>query len=377
LGLSLWSLHVVSREKNKQTELAAELKETNREKNQVLKRSFGMVQENLEGIWANREKRWMLIHSDDIATLAQIPTVRVTNQAALIRWTVGVTAEENPAGCARQHAKLLSELEARMSQSLGCPVRLDLKLYKFRDDVVADLCADQTDFGRVGPLRFLRARRGRPAPVPLVVPSSTHRTGMLFTRTNTGIRSWEDVRGRSMAFGDTNATVSYWAQIKLAEHGITATNLASYDFLESTQDFAEDVQEHGLAEAAGRIGFYHSHAQVIEGVLSGRYEVGTALRKAFLIHEHRGLVAIPDTEFESSRPLWVARPNLDPKHVKAIIRAMTSLQGGWLEMLPEQSTAYRAVTQADFAVEERWFDSISTLFPPKPSPPDPAPEDAE
>jgi predicted Ser/Thr protein kinase/ABC-type phosphate/phosphonate transport system substrate-binding protein len=378
LATSLWLLYLVNWERNKQVALTAEVRVANREHSALLKRALGMVQEDLEGIWANREKQWMVIQSDEIATLAQLPTVRVTNQAALIRWTVGVTAEENPAGCARQHAKLLSELEAAMSQSLGCAVRLDLKLYKFRNDVVADLCADQTDFGRVGPLRFLRARRGPSAPVPLVVPSNPHRIGMLFTHTNTGIRSWQDIRGRSMAFGDTNATVSYWAQIRLAEHGITATNLAGYDFLEATQDFAEDVQEHGLAEAVGRIGFFHSHAKVIEGVVSGRYDVGTALRKAFLIHEHRGLVAIPGTEFESSRPLWVARPNLDPRHVDAMLQAMTSLRGRWLEMLPEQSTGYRAVTPADFTVEEQWFDRISTLFPPKPSPPDlPAPEDGK
>jgi ABC-type phosphate/phosphonate transport system substrate-binding protein len=183
------------------------------------------------------------------------------------------------------------------------------------------------------------------------------------------IRSWQDIKGRSIAFGDTNATVSFWAQIKLVEHGITATNLARYDFLESTQDFEEDVQEHGLTEAVGRIGFLHSHAQVIEGVLSGRYDVGTALRKAFRVHEHRGLMAIPGTEFESSRPLWVARPKLDLKQVEAMVHAMTSLQGGWLEMLPEQSKSYRAATLADFAREEEWFDRIAELFPPKPSPP--------
>jgi hypothetical protein len=119
----------------------------------------------------------------------------------------------------------------------------------------------------------------------------------------------------------------------------------------------------------GRIGYLHSHAQVIEGVISGRYEVGVAMRKAFKIHEWRGLAAIPGTEFESSRTLWVARPNLDPKFVQAVIVAMSGLQGHWLEMLPEQSPGYRALTREDFAIEEAWFDRIADQFPPKPSPP--------
>jgi ABC-type phosphate/phosphonate transport system substrate-binding protein len=363
LGLSLWFLQVVNREKRKQTDLATELRESNRDKKQLLNRTLGFLQENLEGIWANRDKRWMDIQSEDIAALAQEPFVRITNRATLKRWTVGVTVEEDPVGCARQHAKLLSELEDRMSRSLGHEVRLNLRLYKLRNDIVDHICTNQTDFGRIGPMRFLRARRTHSVPIPLVVPRDAYRTGVLFTRSNSGIRSWEDVKGRRVAFGDTNATVSYWAQIKLAEHGITATNLASYDFLESTQDFEDDVQELGFAEAVERLGFMHSHAEVIESVLEGRYDVGVALRKALRVHEHRGLTAIPGTEFESSRPLWVARPKMEQMHVEAMIQAMTNLQGRRLEK------AYRAVMPSDFVVEDEWFDRIPKRFPSKSSSP--------
>jgi ABC-type phosphate/phosphonate transport system substrate-binding protein len=293
----------------------------------------------------------------------------VTNQAALVRWRMGLITDESPAARVRQHAKLLSELEARASHSLGREVRVDLKLYKFHEDFVADLNAGSIDFGRLGALLFLRARRSQPALIPLVIPTTFSKVGLLFTRTNTGIRSMPEVRGHSVAFGDTNSTISFWAQIKLAEEGITATNLARHDFVDSTLDFADEVLEVGYSNAVSRIGYLHSHAQVIEGVLSGRYDVGVAMLKAFDIHKGRGLVAIPGTEFQSSRNIWIAHPRLDPSSVQAIIRAMTSLQGHWLEALPDKSPGYGAAPSNAFDVEQQWLDRIESFFPLKPSPP--------
>jgi ABC-type phosphate/phosphonate transport system substrate-binding protein len=369
LVTSLWLLYLVNREKNKQVALTGAVKAANVENNKLLKRSLGLLEENLEGIWGNREKRSIPVSSEEVAALAQLPIQPVSDKAALVRWSIGIIAAEAPAGQARRHAPWLDELQARTSQSLGRPVRLDLRIYKFHEDIVADLFAGKIDFARMGALRFLRVRRSQPGLQPLVVPITAHKVGVLFTRPDTRIRSIGDIRGRSVAFGDTNATISFWAQIKLAEVGIAATNLSGYDFLDSTLEFVDDVHELGFAEAVKHIGYLHSHAQAIEAVLSGRYEVGVTMIKAFQIHERRGLVAIPGTQFESSRTLWVARPGLDPAFAQAFIGAMTNLQGRWLEMLPEQSLGFRGLTKEDFADEAQWLDRIDALFPPKPSPP--------
>jgi ABC-type phosphate/phosphonate transport system substrate-binding protein len=369
LVFSLWLLVVVNQAKEKQTRLTEELREANREKNASLKRILATTEENLEGIWEIPSKRSRVFNAEDIAELAQTPVLPVTNKAALVRWKMGMVAEERPAARMRLHAKLLSELEARTSQSLGREVRVDVKVYKFAEDFADDVCAGTVDFGRMAALPFLRARRAQPALIPLVVPTTSSKLGIFFTRPDTGIQSMREIRGHSIALGDTNATVSYWAQIQMVKNGISATNLARYDFLDSTLEFAEDVQDLGYSNAVSRIGYLHSHAQVIESVLGRRYDVGVAREKAFRIHQPRGLVAIPGTEFQSSRNVMVARPNLDPKFVTALISAMTNLQGHWLEMLPDQSPGYEAVRTNAFEVEQQWLDRIETLFPPKPSPP--------
>ena len=366
---SIWLLYLVNREKNKQMELVEQVKERDRANIASLKRTLGMIEENLEGIWDNRAKESIELLSEDIAALAQMPQLPVTNKAALVRWKMGMIAKDSPGGRVRQHAMLLFELEARLSRSLDRQVRVDVKIYKFAEDFIADLHAGKVDFGRMAALPFVRARRTQPALLPLVVPTPASKIGIFFPRRDAGIQSIPDILGHSVAFGDTNATVSYCAQILLRKSGITATNLAHYDYLDSTQDFEEEVHEQGYSNAVSRIGYLHSHAQVIENVLSGRYDVGVARIKAFQIHEVRGLVAIPGAEFASSLNVWVARPNLDPKFVAAIINAMISLQGHWLETLPDQSTGYQVVSPDAFAVEEQWLDRIATAFPPKPSPP--------
>ncbi len=363
-------LYLVNQEKNKQMELTKEKAGINRDLMASSKRIMMLHEESLEGIWGNREKRSMALVSEDIASLAALPVVPVSNHAALVRWTMGLITDEHPAERMRQHAMLLSELESRISQSLGREVRVNVKLYKFSEDMVADLCAGKIDFTRLGALTYLRIRRTHPAVVPLVMPTAFYKVGLLFTRTNSDVRSLGEVRGHAVAFGDTNSTISYWAQIKLAEQGVTATNLSRHDFLDSTLDFADEVLEAGYSNAVSRIGYLHSHAQVIEGVLDGRYDVGVAMQKAFEIHKARGLAAIPGSEFQSSRNIWVARPGLDPGFARAMVSTMTNLQGHWLETLPDKSTGYEAVSTNVYPVEVRWLDRIESLFPIKPSTPD-------
>jgi ABC-type phosphate/phosphonate transport system substrate-binding protein len=362
LLLALWLLFLVNQEKDKQSILVEQVRKTVRANGVLLQRTLGRIDENLESIWANREKRFIDLDSEDVAMLGGEAKSFVTNKATAVRWKMGLITDEYPAHRVRQHAKLLSELESRSAATLGREIRIDVRLYKFHDDFVKDLLSGGVDFGRMGALRYLRTRRVRPDLIPLTVPKTSFKLGLLFTRTNAGIRSLEDIIGRRVAFGETNSTISYWAQIRLAEHGITGEKLAGHEFLDSTLDFADEVVEIGFSNALQRIGYLHGHAQVVEGVLEGRFDVGVAMRRAFLIHQPRGLAAIPGSEFVSSRNIHVARPGFESRFVDLLIEAMTSLQGHWLETLPDQSTGYERVSPKLYHTEESWLDDIVNQF---------------
>lgn len=362
LLLTLWLLFLVNQEKNKQSILVDQVQRTVRANGLLLQRTLARIDENLEGIWANREKRFIDLDSEDVAMLGGEAKSFVTNKATAVRWRMGLITDEHPAHRIRQHAKFLSELETRSGSRLNREIRIDVRLYKFHEDFVQDLMSGAVDLGRMGAVRYLRAHRARPDLVPLAVPQTCYKIGLLFTRTNSGIQSLQDIIGRRVAFGETNSTISYWAQIRLAEQGITGEKLAGHEFLDSTLDFADEVIEVGFSNALQRIGYLHSHAQVIEGVMEGRFDVGVAMRRAFLIHQSRGLVAIPGSEFTSSRNVHVARAGLDPTFVTALTEAMTSLRGYWLEALPDHSPAYDPITPDLYRIEDSWLDGIAKAF---------------
>ncbi len=369
LSFSLWLLERVNDERRKQESLSKGLIAEENKTRELRKEQMKITEEAMDDLWANRAKRSMDVKSSTIAAMADVPVLTVTNPATLVQWTMGVAAQDRPAGRVRNHALLVSELEARASQRLGREVRVNIRLYKFKEDFIADLYARKVHFGRIAALPFIRSRQTQPALITLAMPTTSSKLCLFFTRTNAGIRSFQEIHGRRVAFGDTNATLSYWGQILLMKNGLHATNLAGFDYLDSTLEFEEDVLETGVSNALSRISYLHSHAQVIESVLEGRYDVGVARLKAFQIHQSRGLVAIPGTEFESSRNLFVAQPGLDPEFVQTLTDVLTSLEGHWLEALPDASPGFQPVNPKAYAEEEKWLNLINTVFPPKPSPP--------
>jgi serine/threonine protein kinase len=372
LGLTATSVLLiqVNREKNKQALLATELKLANRESTRLLARAVGMVSENLETLWSNGERNSMLVGSDEIAAIANRPVAVTSSKLAPTHYVLGLMAEDSPTGRAQRYADLLAYLEQQLELRVGRPVRVDVRFYKYLGDCRADLCAGKLDFVRCGALPFLRSRQQVPGLQPIAVPVTDPKLAVLFTRAGSEIRSLADLKGRRVAFGETNSTVSFRAQIELARRGIDASQLGGYDFLDSSLEFGEEVRELGFEEAIRRIGYLHSHAQVIEGVLSGRYDAGVAAFRAFQINHSRGLAAISDSEFVSSRSMWVARAGLEAQVVNGLREALISLRGEpWMALLPDHPVGFELMTPATFSLEENWLTPIGEFFPFKPSPP--------
>ncbi len=364
LAVALGLLQQVRREKAKQTALAAELRIANQEFSQLLGRAVNMVRENLETLWANQERRSMLVSSDEIAALANRPVAPAANKSTVARYTLGLMAEELPTSRAQRHADLLAFFEERLGHALGRPARIDVRFYKFVRDCREDLCAGRIDFARLGALPYLRSRAEVPGLQPLAVPVAPPKIAVFFTRADSGIKSFSDLVGRRIAFGETNSTVSFRAQMELAQHGLSVTNLAGYEFLDASLEFAEEVRDLGFDEALKRIGYLHSHAQVIEGVLNGKFDAGMAAFRAFQINHSRGLAAIPETEFVASRPVWAGRAGLSSEVSASLRDAMLSLRGEpWLALLPDRPSSYEVVTKDTFAVEAQWLEQVLTLFP--------------
>src|SRR6185369_11579958 len=82
---------------------------------------------------------------------------------------------------------------------------------------------------------YLRASQLDGGVVPLVSQNPA-KTGVIFTRNDSGIRSLSDLKNRSIGVGGPNSTIRLWATYYLLLSGIPLTNVKTLE--EPGGDFA-------------------------------------------------------------------------------------------------------------------------------------------
>lgn len=361
LVTSLALLYFVDQARRKEIAIADYFRTSEEAVSQMLAFTLPHIIEKFENLWSQPEVNSILIPSEAIGAMAEVPKTLAPLQPKPHRYVVGLMVKERPTTTARVHADFLNELETALSHLLGQPCRLDVRFYKYPPDLIEDVRAGRTHLARIAALPFLRGQLAPPQLRPLVYPVFTNRMAVIFTRPNSGIHSLADIRGQRFAFGDTNATVSFLAKKRLMEAGITGDHLY-YDHLDSTEEFIEAVNQHGLDAAIQLLGPLTSHTQSIERVLDGTYDVGVAMLWNFLAHKSRGLIEVIPP-FPTSPTTWVASPEVPESLASAFITAMTSQSGVWLERLPDRTRGFSQVTDTTFATEQQALLAVERSFP--------------
>ncbi|MBL9167166.1 MAG: protein kinase [Verrucomicrobiales bacterium] len=367
LGISLWLVLKLHESQRSEQRFGKELLETNDRLNKLVARQIVSTRERLQRAWLETEESTFVVKSEDLALLAQ-RSVASTDGRDIALYRVGLYLRESPVEDAETYGRLLGFLEERMTEKLNRRVKLDLHFIKGQELGPQALAQGDVDFMRLGTLPFLYAERMNPRVRPIAIPTSRGKPWVFFTHENKPLPSLQNAAQRSLALGDTNATISFWGLIKLAEAGIDATQLSKYDYLDPEPDWIEDVRMKGAAEAIARVGFLHSHSKVIDAVLSGEYDLGVASTRAFNIHRWRGLTPVPNTDFFSSPILWAASAKAQADAANAFATALfESAETGALESLPDPPLRFRPPTTNDLARERHWFNRIPVTFPPKPT----------
>ena len=172
-----------------------------------------------------------------------------------------------------------------MERVLGQPMRLDLVLSK---EVRLDksVAQDSLDLARIGALDFLRARQANPQLVALAQENAP-KDAVIFALTRSGITNLSQVR--SIAFADTNSTISAWAKVFLVREGIRGVNLQRY------------------ADLPSGVTNLYAHREAVKAVLAGQFDAGVARPSQLTSEvgvEGRDWVAL--LRFDSSQTLWAA-----------------------------------------------------------------------
>ena len=230
----------------------------------------------------------------------------------MIRIKVGLGATVAPVQRATSYQPMLEFIEQEMTRRLGRPVRLDLMISKEarRDQ---QMIQKDLDLTRIGALPFFRARESNPGLV-LLVQENSPKDSVIFTLTCTGITNLSQLRGRSIAFADTNSTIDAWAKVHLLRAGLRASDFISCAHLQSTPE-EKDID-------------YHAHKEALEAVKAGMTDAGVA-RPLHIIDAlgPEGSNWVSLLKFESSQTLWVGGSRLAPEVREALRQAMLALAG--------------------------------------------------
>lgn len=217
----------------------------------------------------------------------------------------GVYVSDKPTEMVRKFRPVLDALEAAMSGELGEPVHIRMRVAGDYETGIADLVTGVVDFARFGPASYVLAKERNPGLRILAVESEKGTKvfyGIICVAEESSIRTLEDLRGRSFAFGSQRSTIGrYLSQNLLIRHGITAKDLAAYDYL-------------------GR------HDKVGTAVARQRFDAGALKEGTFKKLVARGAPIRAIARFPNVTKPWIARGGLAPKVFAALRAALLRMR---------------------------------------------------
>lgn len=216
-----------------------------------------------------------------------------------------------------------------LGKEIGRPV--SVRVGRDYDEHIVYVGKDQADIAFMGPASYVTmvAKYGKkPLLARLETDGNPLFRGYFIVRQDSPLKSLADLKGKRMAFGDRDSTMSHLVpQYMLEKAGVPLDKLAAYKFL-------------------------GSHNNVVLAVLSGDFDAGAVKDEVFDKYAKQGLRALADTPYYSDH-VFVTRSTLAPGTIQALRSAMLKLKdtpGGReiLEAIKPHTTALVPAADADY-----------------------------
>lgn len=234
-------------------------------------------------------------------TAALCGVFHATSATAEISLVFGTYAADKPTTTVRRYKPFLNYLALQMTEVLGEPVSITMKIARDYETGIDHLAASQVDFARFGPASYITVRE-RNDGIQIVAMESKGGNkrfkGVVVVHSDSAILSLSGLSGQSFAFGDELSTIGrYLAQSHLIKAGITSRELSGYDFL-------------------GR------HDRVGAAVGARRFTAGALKESTFKKLVASGVPIKVLFEFENVTKPWLASSDLDPEVLAAMRQVM-------------------------------------------------------
>ncbi len=217
----------------------------------------------------------------------------------------GVYTSDKPTEMVKKFRPLLRAIESAVSQTLGKPIKIRLQVFRNYASGIEGLVSGKVDFARFGPASYVEAKGINPN-LRILALESKHGTkvfrGIICVRKDSEVQRIADLRGKSFAFGNPRSTIGrYLSQQYLAEHGISSSDLAHYQYL-------------------GR------HDKVGMAVGAGQFDAGALKESTFkkLVGQKIPIRAI--ASFPNVTKPWIARSGLSEPIYSALRQALLNMR---------------------------------------------------
>ncbi|MEM9897811.1 MAG: PhnD/SsuA/transferrin family substrate-binding protein [Pseudomonadota bacterium] len=216
---------------------------------------------------------------------------------AEISLTFGTYTADKPTATVRKFKPFLDVLAERMSEELGEPVVIRMKIAKTYAGGIAQLVNGEVDFARFGPASYITAKSQNDG-VQIVTMESQNGekrfNGVIAVGVDSTFQSLSDLEGHSFAFGDELSTIGrYLSQSHLLEAGVSSANLGDFEYL-------------------GR------HDLVGEAVGAGRFAAGALKESTFKSLVEKGVPIRALFVFDNVTKPWLASSDMSPELVEAM-----------------------------------------------------------
>ncbi len=224
---------------------------------------------------------------------------------AKVTLVFGAYTSEKPLTMVRQLRPSLNAIAKSMSTILGEVVEIKMEVTKSYVEGIALLTSGRADFMRLGPASYATASEYHPG-LRLLAVENKHgkkeHSGVICVREDSAINDVSQLRGRSVAFGNSRSTLGrYFAQQLLMDYGLYARDLARYEYL-------------------GR------HDSVARAVGAGQYDAGALSKSTFKKLVEKGVPIRALTTYTSITRSWVARDGIDTRTYDALRTALLGIK---------------------------------------------------
>ncbi|KIC09684.1 phosphonate ABC transporter substrate-binding protein [Leisingera sp. ANG-M1] len=220
-----------------------------------------------------------------------------------IELVFGTYAADKPTATVKKYQPFLSFLSGRMSEELGEPVSIRMKVAKEYGEGIRQLATGEVDFARFGPASYVHVMNENEN-VQLVAMESKNGgkrfKGVIVVHKDSSVQSVGDLAGLSFAFGDELSTIGrYLAQEYLLNAGITGGDLHEFAYL-------------------GR------HDLVGEAVGAGKYTAGALKESTYKKLVAKGVPIRVLVSFDNVTKPWLAAPDMPADVLEAMRNVMLS-----------------------------------------------------